>query len=651
MNRKRQGEWIRNTYQVLQSFPFVRGVLYYVETPSGRGNLLPERVFVHAVEQEGMNGESSFHRLLQRDSLAFPPLQDAFVEEGILYQVLSPLEATLLAYQMLGSEILPLGEAARIMKWIADHLLRLRRRGEFTVVHPQNILVTPDEVRFLYGGPSGLIPGPEYSQWPDGPDEQDETWEVYLWGALAYTLFTGVVPKPGEIEPLRRYREEVPVEWERLILNSLRADPAWRPRLVEIREGLEWISPLMHKAPAVIKKPAPGGDDLFSGVLLRTERRPPREEEIRTEGEEREEAPASIQPQPSQKTKVESPPWRAPLNRKGLLFTGIGAVAIGLAAGTYFLFNGGLLGDDAEDAARYYGESVRLFRENQVDEAITRAQLAVEADPAEKEYLLHLANLHGEKKDYKKAKQVLAKGVKNVPDPQLYDVLAVYALESGDLKQAESAVQKALSSDPENPLFHYHEGKIHGAKGDDEAAVRSFRTAVRLNPKEGSYHYILASYLLKLKKTEEAVKHGKKAAKLKPENATVWYKLGQAYLAEREQIVKKTGLTKKKRESLIADTIKEATHAFNQVIKLKPDHAATHYYLSIARYYAGDFEASLKSARESVRISPKTAIYHYQYGVVLQRLNQREEAAKSYRKAQELDPGDMRYKEALDQIK
>ena len=55
--------------------------------PFGRGKLLPERVFVHAVEQEGNNGESSFHRLLQRDSLAFPPLQDAFVEEEILYRI------------------------------------------------------------------------------------------------------------------------------------------------------------------------------------------------------------------------------------------------------------------------------------------------------------------------------------------------------------------------------------------------------------------------------------------------------------------------------------------------------------------------------------------------------------------------------------
>ncbi|MFD1408691.1 tetratricopeptide repeat protein [Kroppenstedtia eburnea] len=655
MNKKRQGEWIRDTYQVLQSFPFVQGVLYYVEIPSrGRGELLPETAFVHAMEQRGPEREPSFQRLLQRDSLAFSPLKDAFVEEGIFYQVFSPLDGTLLAYQMLGSELLPLGEVAGMLKRIADQLLRLRQSGEFTIVHPQNILLTPDGVRFLYGGPSGLIPGPAYSLWPDGTDEPDETREVYLWGALAYTLFTGVVPNPGEMEPLHRYRKEVPVEWERLILNSLRADPAWRPRLAEIREGLERVPALtQHGTPAVKDNSAREvASDLFSGVLLRTAEQPGphREEKVRPEGSEGEEAAKGIQPQPLQKTKVEPSPRAIP-KRKSLLFTGIGAVVIGLVAGVYLLFSGGLWGDDAEDAARYYGESVRLFREKQMDEAITRAQLAVEADPAEKEYLLHLANLHAEKKDYKKATQVLAEGVKNVPDPGVYDALAMYALDSGDLKQAESAVQKALSSDRENPLFHYHEGKIHGAKGDDVAAVRSFRTAVRLNPKEGSYHYILASYLLKLKKTEDAVKHGQEAAKLKPDNATVWYKLGQAHLAERERIAKKTGLKEKERESLMADTVKEATQAFNQVIKLKPEHAATHYYLSIARYYAGDFEASLKSARESVRISPKTAVYHFQHGVVLQRLNKREEAAKSYRKAQELDPGDIRYKEALDQIK
>lgn len=653
MDKKRQGEWIRDTYQVLQTFPFVQGVLYYVEISSYKSGDLPGTAFIHAMEPKGLEKDTSFPKLLQRDSHVFLPLQDAFVEKGIFYQVFDSLDGTLLAYQMLGSELLPLGEVSQMLKEIADQLHRLRQNGEFTVVHPQNMLLTPEGVRFLYGGPSGWIPEPEYSLWLDGTGESEETREVYLWGALAYTLFTGVVPKSEEMEPLRRYREEVPVEWERLILSSLRADPAWRPGWAEIYKELEQIPALMpHGTPAVKDASAPAiSSDLYSRALLQsTEPRSREEEQVQSEESEGQEATQGIQPQRRQKTDTDPAPRQAHSKGKGLLITGIGAVVLGLVAGVYFLFSG-VWGDDAEDAARYYGESMRLLQEKQMDEAITQAQQAVEADPEQKEYLLHLANLHAEKKNYKKATEVLVEGVKNVPDPEVYDALAVYALDSGDLKQAQSAVEKALSSDQKNPLFHYHQGQIHSAKGEDDAAVDSLRTAVRLNPKEGSYQYLLASYLLKLKKTEEAVKHGQEAAKLKPDNVMVWYKLGQAHLADRERIAKQTGLTKKKQASLMANTVEEAMHAFNQVIKLKPEHAASHYYLSIAWYYTGDLQSSLKSARESVRISPKKAIYHFQHGVVLQALNKRKEAAESYQKAQELDPGDIRYKEALDQIK
>lgn len=667
MNKKRQGEWIRDTYQVLHSFPFVKGVLYYAEIPSHgsreAGGSLPVTQFIHASEWNSVEGVSSWDKVLRRDSAAFSPLEALFVEEGICYQVFGPLEGTLLAHNLYGSELLPLGEAAHILKSIADHLLRLHQNNEFALVHPQNILVTPDSVRFLYGGPVGTIPGPgDDPRELNSPYETDETRAVYLLGALAYTLFTGAAPTPGEAPSIRRYREDVPMGWERLILNSLREDAAWRPRLAEIRDGLERVlPPAGNPAPPSPKKAQGVPDDLFTQALLRSVAEPqPRQQKMEGSpggGEARvnggDGATGTEQKATTKKKPLHQSPaadqTERPAKGKGFLYTAISGAVIGVAAGIYLLF-GVLMADDAEDAARYYGESVRLLREKQVDEAISRAEQAVEADPKEKEYLLHLADLYGEKKADKKATQVLAEGVKSIPDPEVYDSLAMYALSVGDLKQAESAIQKALSLDKKNPVYYYHEGKIHSAKEKDQEAVRSFRKAIQLNPKEGSYYYLLADSLLKLKETKDAVHQAKKATHLKPDHGMVWYKLGQAHLMDRERISKESDLSKKQRESGMANSIEGAIYAFNRSIKLKPDHAASHYYLSISQYYTGDFKASLKSAQESVRLNPKIAPYHFQYGVVLQRLGKGKEAAGSYRKAQELDPGDMRYKEALEQI-
>ncbi|MFC4075463.1 tetratricopeptide repeat protein [Salinithrix halophila] len=696
---KKKGEWIRGTYQVLQAFPFVQGALYYVEISPAKGTegegSRPTR-FIHALNLYSVSRGAPPDALLKRDRSAFFPLQGLFVEEGILYQVLGKLEGTLMAHHLYREVPLSLREAVGILKGASGHLVRMYEQGEFTIIHPQNMILTEDSVRFLYGGPTDMLPkrggGAGQVPVPAGDRSREEPLDAYSLGALAYIMLTGASPSPGgNMRPISSYRRDVPRELEHFVMQSLTGDPRSRPRVADLwrwlsqmpvdrefqkkkadtgadlKSNRETVGAYLFTLPEVADGDAPaetpldpgewegwqaGNMDGFPITEERTVSRPERKpggERVWSKPKEPEKGPdvtEANRPEPGNPLGTDRAFWK----RRSVLAVAATLFLIGAGTGLYLLIGSSLAGD-AEEAAGYYGESVRSVKENRIDEAISQAKQAVEADPTDEEYLLHLANLYGKKKQYNRAVQTLKAGVKEVPKGEVYDSLAVYLLLAGEPDQARDAVEKALKMEPKNPLFHYHRGKIYGARENYDAAAQAMGKAVQLDPDNAAYHNSLAAYFLRTGEIDGAKRHAKKATKLEPDNPDHWLKAGQAYLADRERVYKAGEGSSKKTRSRMAKRTEAAIRAFSQAASLDPRNSSAYYYLSISQYFYGSYQSAEKSADKAVHLDSKNASRHYQHGVALQRLNRKKEAKKAYGMAVELEPNNTRYQKALEQIR
>lgn len=231
---KGNGEKIGGKYRVIEAFPFVEGVLYYVEEEGGD---FPRTRFVHAID--GLSDIDVDELRMNRHEDILFPLQDAFVEAGVLYQVFHRLEGTLLAHSIEKDGPLPLDEALWILHGVSIQLLRLYEFGQFTVVHPQNILITPGKaIRFIYGGPLALMPGPIGGGEAEEGLSRRRSVDTFALGALGYTLLTGKrftsqAPNPA---PIRTFRSDVSPVLEKWVMRACSLDPSARPPLARMSE-------------------------------------------------------------------------------------------------------------------------------------------------------------------------------------------------------------------------------------------------------------------------------------------------------------------------------------------------------------------------------------------------------------------------------
>lgn len=252
MNTIKPGDWIRNTYRVLHSFPFVQGVLHYTEIPPRSGaepceeEPIPTR-FLHGMDLRHIRRGAHLSELLRRDRSAFVPLQGLFVEKGTLFQVYGKMEGTLMAHHLYQAVPLSLGETLDLLRAIAGHWVRLQEQNQFVVIHPQNMLITNDSIRFLYGGNDGLLPkwngnNPSPQKDPAQRRKQEHSLDAYSLGALTYIMLTGSSPQPGtSLEPVRSFRSDVPEGLEYFVMRTLQAKPEERPTIGQLWQWLEQI--------------------------------------------------------------------------------------------------------------------------------------------------------------------------------------------------------------------------------------------------------------------------------------------------------------------------------------------------------------------------------------------------------------------------
>ncbi len=129
------------------------------------------------------------------------------------------------------------------------------------------------------------------------------------------------------------------------------------------------------------------------------------------------------------------------------------------------------------------------------------------------------------------------------------------------------------------------EGVVHFNKGDYDAALASFKEAIRLNPDLFLAHFNL-------------------------------------------------GVTYDKKGQLDASTA-----SFKEAIRLKPDHARAHYTLGLLYGKKGQWDASIDSFKEAIRLDPDVASGHFALGEAYANKGDRGKALAEYEWLRNRKPG------------
>lgn len=699
MKTKQSGEWIGYTYRVLDVFPFVQGVLYYSAVEGGDwgpGEDSQPTRFILAVGK--WKREENVRQLTERDDAAFFPVEEAFVDEGVLYWVFRPLAGHLLAHRLLEAGSLPLGEVKTLLAAIIGHARRLVEKREFAVVDPLNILVTSEgEVRFLYGGAANRLPNPA----AEIPDVEKQG--VFDIAALACRMLTGQhLPVGGApIPSLRDHRKDVPAVWDVLIRQALSSDPAERPTLARLENALlkdrgEEGEPRKADRTDDSVEPAKEGNRrperdsslpaLHQDVSGRdTEKRlpfaeTPRRGEVRKgagSGRDGKETETGVVPQTPRRSSYlvpeESPAPRERSRSSRRLWKSKGLVAALVACIVALAGLGGYqwlfaekdpadvkpttvfdpdVEEDPEQAAAWYRQSVEARENKQLAQAILLGRKAVSADPNKMEYYGYLAELYESAGDIQSAILLLKEGVKRFPnDAELHDQLALYAYFAKDLKTAETASDRSIQIEPDNPEFLYHRGKIFIAQGNQRTAAELIGEAVERDSDNAVYHHDLAVILFRLEEIDRSIEHAEKAVQYDDSNEKYRMTLGLAYLKKRELTEKDSDLSSNEKKEQLRSLAKKAYESFHAAAELNDRYAQAYYYEAMSRYYYGDLMNARQAVERAIVLDSARASYHYQLGVILTAQGKKSEAIKALERAVELEPGNDRYKNALNELK
>jgi len=269
----------------------VLGSAYRVERELGGGGMsrvylaeetgLGRQVVVKVLPPElapGINTER-FHREIQLSaSLQHPhivPLLAAGGSGDVFYYTMPLIEGESLRARLAGKGQLPVRDAVRALRDVADALAHAHARG---VVHrdikPDNVLLSHQHALVTdfgvakavsrSGGDSSLtsvgvaLGTPAYMapEQAAGDPDVDGRADIYALGAMGYEMLAGRPPFVGlgparliaaqvteRVTPLRERRPDLPPELARLLMRCLEKDPAQRPQTAaEVRDALDAIA-------------------------------------------------------------------------------------------------------------------------------------------------------------------------------------------------------------------------------------------------------------------------------------------------------------------------------------------------------------------------------------------------------------------------
>ena len=200
---------------------------------------------------------------------------------------------------------------------------------------------------------------------------------------------------------------------------------------------------------------------------------------------------------------------------------------------------------------------------------------------------------------------------------QVDTVTSLYS--HGQIPESLVAIENLTKNYPNEPLLYNISGACYNLLGQFDAAVKSYKQALAINPNYAEVHFNLGITLQKLGQLDAAINSYKQALAIKSDYAEAYNNLG-----------------------ITLQTIGQldaAVNSYSQAIAIKPNYAEAHCNLGNTYHELDQLDAAINSYSKAVAIRKNYAEAYYNFGITLQKLGQLDAAVKSFEQALEVRPG------------
>ncbi|VVB98813.1 VCP-like ATPase [uncultured archaeon] len=171
---------------------------------------------------------------------------------------------------------------------------------------------------------------------------------------------------------------------------------------------------------------------------------------------------------------------------------------------------------------------------------------------------------------------------------------------------------------PTDARTYYHRGNTYYEKGDYEAAIEAYNTAIILNPTFSEAYFNRGLCHYNLKNFDKANADYSKSAELDPKNPVIYNNRGDAQYRKQD--------------------FNAAIEDYDRALAINPKYLKAFYNRGLAYACLQDYEKAVEDFTEVIALNPNFAEAYHIRGLAFDYLNQLDKAIKDYDKAIELNP-------------
>ncbi len=207
-----------------------------------------------------------------------------------------------------------------------------------------------------------------------------------------------------------------------------------------------------------------------------------------------------------------------------------------------------------------------------------------------------------------------------------YNNLGALYIRQRQYKRAADVLERGLKVDPKMPSASALLGISLFELSDYSGARRHLENALRANPKDDNAALFLANDLIKLGEWDSAAAHLKQLSQRQPQNQEILYLLGKVHMKLSEQALAK--LNEIDANSVwvhrISGEIMEGMKNFDgalieykKAVEIAPRQSGNHYSLGNAYWLMANWDAATQEFKEELAIDPSNCMAQWKLGNII----------------------------------